>query len=76
MQATVVTVRRTGTDGPWRLFASGSDLTLREQTTPLSDRSSGRAILGGTFDQAVADAERICRQNGFVFERPSGLLLP
>jgi hypothetical protein len=32
--------------------------------------------LGGTWDQAVADAVRVAIENGFFFRRPPALWLP
>lgn len=63
----VITVRQVD-DGPWRVFSTDS-----RDRFPLSHE--GR-MLGGTWDQAVSDAESLRASHGFEFERPSGLWLP
>lgn len=52
--------------GSWRVYPRGEQRALREK---------GR-LLGGRFDEAVRDAERIAKENGFFFVRPSQLWLP
>ncbi len=56
-------------EGAWRLFSTAS----RDRGIPLSQRGK---LLGGTWDQAITDAERLRDTHGFQFERPSGLWLP
>jgi hypothetical protein len=75
MEPTVLTVRKWH-DGSWRVFAHAPDLTARQMASPVSDRAAGRRILGGTFQQACTDADRVARENGFIFQRPNERQLP
>jgi hypothetical protein len=55
--------------GAWRVYPCDPrfrDAALREQGV----------VLGGTWDQAVADAVRVAIENGFFFRRPPALWLP
>lgn len=53
----------------WRVYPAGGP----NQKRALTERG---VVLGGTFDMATADAERIARENGFFFKRPEKLWLP
>lgn len=66
VMVTVLTVRR-WEDGSWRVYAHGPDLSLAQATRPVRE---GQRVLGGSFDQACRDADRVARENGFLFERP------
>lgn len=52
--------------GSWRVYPRGEHKALREK---------GR-LLGGNYSEAVRDAERVAKENGFYFVRPSALWLP
>lgn len=56
-------------DGAWRVFSTDP----RDKGKPLT--SKGR-LLGGTWDEAIRDADQLRATHGFHFERPSGLWLP
>lgn len=58
-----------GPDSPWRVYSTDP----RDVNKPLSQ--NGRK-LGGTWEQACADADALRVTHGFHFERPSGLWLP
>lgn len=63
-------VKGTGAQAGWRVF---QERAKKYGRLALTDQ--GR-LLGGTFEQAVQDAQRIADENGFLFQRPDGLILP
>lgn len=67
----VIEIRPYGSSEKWCVFAVDPRSPIEE--LPLSQH--GR-MLGGTFDEAIADAERVAREMSFVFLRPSGLWMP
>lgn len=73
LDSVTITIKQIGTTGVWRLYTVGEG---RADLQPISDRQHGQGICGGTFEQAIRDAERIAQSNGFFFQRPSRLLLP
>ena len=66
LDAIVIEVREWS--GQWRVFA----VDPRSPVEELPLRQKGK-VLGGTFDEAMLDAERVAREMAFVFQRPSGL---
>ncbi len=55
--------------GAWRLFSTDA----QDRGLPISQ--DGR-VLGGTWNKALADAERLRETLGFEFVRPDGLWMP
>jgi hypothetical protein len=61
-----ITVRESSPGGPWRVYPVGEG--------PIHDQKAVKekgVMLGGRFEDAMADAERVARENGFFFQRPS-----
>lgn len=54
--------------GAWRVYPEGP-----HRQHALTEH--GR-LLGGKYEEAIRDAERIAQDKQFFFRRPSGLLLP
>lgn len=67
-----IVVREEGGPGSaWRVYVK--DPQDAKERRPLSD---GGYVLGGTWDLAVGDAERVAKRLGLVFKKPAGLWLP